>query len=97
MKVHELIEKLSALPPDTDVVVNGHGGHTSSQMQTKALRLIDGYMVCGLDGMTSGYFLRKDLAMAVLDLRSRYITPAVFVSFNLFAKEEKLPGRKKTK
>lgn len=99
MKVSELIEKLSALPPDTDVVINGRSFLETGQLQTKALRLVEGHMVCGPgDEMTEGYFVDKDRAKQVqddgkelLDLRSKWITSALYLSF------ERYPGLKKTK
>lgn len=89
MKVSELIEKLSALPPDTDVVINGRCFFDSDQLQTKALRFVEGHMVCGPDNMTEGYFVTKESARRVmddgkefLDLRSKWITPALYLSFH---------------
>lgn len=89
MKVSELIEKLKALPPDTDVVVDGRAYYEGVQTQTKALRFVEGYMVCGPDTMVSGYFVSEPLARRVmadgkqyLDLRSKWITPSLYISFH---------------
>lgn len=95
MNVKELIEKLSALPGDTKVVVEGIHGY-SYHFDSSAVVLNKGYFVVDEGCDHEGSFVAEDLALLpcedgkpLLDLASPHISPGVKLAFTRYPKRSK--------